>query len=780
MAEPAVVTELVVTSDNDGAVDYARAMAAAQLAAAAAMAANDNLANSMRSANDNARDTAEQNSRVTLGLKQLASSALEAAEAWAKKVAVGVTVVTLLGSLARVLFPLYTIYKLISIAIGLVTEAWSLGNAKLAEHVALAEKAGQSNVSTDFYQRIAKGAEAAKLPVDDLTAALKKLNDSFASKLGGNDAMTRLDALLKAGNFKGNSGVADLKAANDPEERFNAIVKLVREAMDAGQRLAALDLSKTFLGDAVTANLAKDSDYLDKMKATIESTKATELVSAADIGRATELQNRLDAAEKILSQRWHPIQDLLTQAGIAMKGVWVDIVETIAKGVDWIAKLIEKLGAVPAWFTTGLRYLAGAAAAVGPALAANPVTGPIGVALGVGGRIAGAALAPGAENPTGDAMRNPANITRARDYANSVLDNVRRDTSKDPDAKKTKEVADAYDRAEESLLKYIETTKAAAISTGQGAEQQERLRAIAQLTAAGMKDGLTPAAAKAKAEMSGLAEQAGQAALALAKAKIAADIKFNRETAFLSQEDVQIASQLKNIYPDVATALGSVEAQGMRANNALREISSTVESNVTSGLTDISMRTKTLSQGFGDMGLAFARAVEQMIIKIMIVQPLLQSLQSLMNSGLGGLGISLPGFGGAGALTGQDAAFNASLFPGYGAGIGANADGTDSWRGGLTQVNERGGEIMDLPSGTRIIPHDVSMAMAAKNDNRAPVVNLYLVEDSNRAGQTEQKQAPGGGVDLMAYVDSITAKNASRPGSSTSRALDQRNRLASR
>jgi hypothetical protein len=45
--------------------------------------------------------------------------------------------------------------------------------------------------------------------------------------------------------------------------------------------------------------------------------------------------------------------------------------------------------------------------------------------------------------------------------------------------------------------------------------------------------------------------------------------------------------------------------------------------------------------------------------------------------------------------------------------LGKNAAGTEHWRGGLTTVNERGGEIMDLPNGTRIIPHDVSNAMMA-------------------------------------------------------------------
>jgi len=38
--------------------------------------------------------------------------------------------------------------------------------------------------------------------------------------------------------------------------------------------------------------------------------------------------------------------------------------------------------------------------------------------------------------------------------------------------------------------------------------------------------------------------------------------------------------------------------------------------------------------------------------------------------------------------------------------------GTDYFEGGLTYINELGGEIVDLPIGTRIIPHDVSMEMA--------------------------------------------------------------------
>ena len=46
--------------------------------------------------------------------------------------------------------------------------------------------------------------------------------------------------------------------------------------------------------------------------------------------------------------------------------------------------------------------------------------------------------------------------------------------------------------------------------------------------------------------------------------------------------------------------------------------------------------------------------------------------------------------------------------------IQGHALGTTYFAGGLTKVNERGGEILDLPGGTRIIPHDVSNRMVTE------------------------------------------------------------------
>lgn len=67
-----------------------------------------------------------------------------------------------------------------------------------------------------------------------------------------------------------------------------------------------------------------------------------------------------------------------------------------------------------------------------------------------------------------------------------------------------------------------------------------------------------------------------------------------------------------------------------------------------------------------------------------------------------------------------------------------NATGTPYWRGGLTRVNERGGEIMNLPSGTQIIPHDVSVKAAG---GRSVTVNVTI--QGNVIGNREYTEQVG-------------------------------------
>lgn len=62
-----------------------------------------------------------------------------------------------------------------------------------------------------------------------------------------------------------------------------------------------------------------------------------------------------------------------------------------------------------------------------------------------------------------------------------------------------------------------------------------------------------------------------------------------------------------------------------------------------------------------------------------------------------------------------------------GGNVGSNYKGTNFWRGGLTEIHERGAEIIDLPRGTRIYPHDKSLQMAIEQ-GRAEAQNRNALD----------------------------------------------------
>lgn len=57
------------------------------------------------------------------------------------------------------------------------------------------------------------------------------------------------------------------------------------------------------------------------------------------------------------------------------------------------------------------------------------------------------------------------------------------------------------------------------------------------------------------------------------------------------------------------------------------------------------------------------------------------------------------------------------------------ARGTDNWKGGLAQISEKGGEIVDLPSGTRVYPHDETVRKAyADGAKRNSGKSVYIAK----------------------------------------------------
>ena len=60
-------------------------------------------------------------------------------------------------------------------------------------------------------------------------------------------------------------------------------------------------------------------------------------------------------------------------------------------------------------------------------------------------------------------------------------------------------------------------------------------------------------------------------------------------------------------------------------------------------------------------------------------------------------------------------------------GIPGYATGTSHFGGGWTEINERGGEIVDLPNGSRIYPHATTEKMIADSLSGNNSVNQYSI-----------------------------------------------------
>ena len=70
--------------------------------------------------------------------------------------------------------------------------------------------------------------------------------------------------------------------------------------------------------------------------------------------------------------------------------------------------------------------------------------------------------------------------------------------------------------------------------------------------------------------------------------------------------------------------------------------------------------------------------------------------------------------------------------------ISGHATGTSYFAGGWTRVNERGGEILNLPGGTQIIPHDVSRRMVG-----GPSISVNVTVQGNIIGNQAYAQELG-------------------------------------
>lgn len=104
-----------------------------------------------------------------------------------------------------------------------------------------------------------------------------------------------------------------------------------------------------------------------------------------------------------------------------------------------------------------------------------------------------------------------------------------------------------------------------------------------------------------------------------------------------------------------------------------------------------------------------------------LVKTPLNAVINLVNKAIGAINkisVDLPS-----AVGGGHIGFNIPTIP-------TLAKGTDYWQGGIVQISEKGGEIVDLPSGSRVYPHDESVRMARQDGRKSYSITIAKLADS--------------------------------------------------
>ncbi len=104
-----------------------------------------------------------------------------------------------------------------------------------------------------------------------------------------------------------------------------------------------------------------------------------------------------------------------------------------------------------------------------------------------------------------------------------------------------------------------------------------------------------------------------------------------------------------------------------------------------------------------------------------LVKTPLNAVINLVNKAIGAINkisVDLPS-----AVGGGHIGFNIPTIP-------TLAKGTDYWQGGIVQISEKGGEIVDLPTGSRVYPHDESVQIARRDGRKNYSIAIAKLADS--------------------------------------------------
>lgn len=553
----------------------------------------------------------------------------------------------------------------VALAVGaykLMTAAISGAREQMQQMVEIADKARNLGVSPAFLQAFTAESRKLKVEAGELESALdhafQATKDQSPIDIGewsvGEEKITAVEKALRVYNEtlakaagEQLQGLVLFRDAQTQEDKIKAVLAAMIQLDQIGQHAASLDLGERMFGAQIVDRMRQGKTSAESMLQTIKEAGANAdgIFSNALVERAKEVDDQLKLAHQRLSTALKPSWDDLASVMMDIKGAWADVIGYIAKAVELSNKL-PRIPGMPA-SSTDLEAKRDALAQVNARL------------NGTGGGLLGSVNLPPLSIPgigqvyagtTADLeahrdrlQKEIAALTAGQDQSGPAVPGQSRGTGPAPTKISTGSSVDKLGSAADSIEKRVAALQAEAAGLDLTTAARERAKVAAQLetvakqanAAAGLGENVVTKEQRARIDE--VTEAYGKATEAIEKATIAQSIRRGRETALLDPSDVAIAEQLKGLYPDVATALNSVEASAMRTNEAMRSVGSTMSSSLTTGLADILDGTKSVSAGFADMARSIVRALEEAMIKMLIVQPLMRTLSGGPGFADGGL-----------------------------------------------------------------------------------------------------------------------------------------------
>lgn len=249
----------------------------------------------------------------------------------------------------------------------------------------------------------------------------------------------------------------------------------------------------------------------------------------------------------------------------------------------------------------------------------------------------------------------------------------------------------------------------------------------------------------------------------LAHEKLAAAIEY--ENLVKKAKEANDLASIANLEKEYQARLKVLEAQdAARKQNEEIQKSKQFVDDLAKSFANAAEDAIVMGKSFKDV----MKGLEQDILRIVTRRLVTEPLANMLGGFLGGMGAGNIGAGAAGAGTDWGALaakfilglFGGGTGPGIGAGTaGSNipagpypyASGTDYARGGLSLVGERGPELMYVPRGAQIIPHNE--LVTRRNSKSVATVNQYI---------TVQPGASKATADQVAAIAMRRARQAGR------------------